>query len=476
MVLRTLPQCAGTFSTGACPRHEVPLSTNQTPQYAPGPKTWTFIDRLRVTFLPPADLLGQLAKTYGPTFRVSIPEETVTFTGDPTLIREIYTANPDVFDPRGVEITAPVFGSTSLPVSTGSRHKRDRKLLSPPFQSGTMRNYAATIADITQKTLASISPGQTFSLLDVFQSMALDVILRVVYGVEEQHERERTRATVLELIHSLNPLILIFSWLRRDFGGLGPWARLVRAGDALESLVVDQIRKKRARTEPGDDIMSLLIRAKDEDGDTLSDLEIAQQLRAILFAGHETTAVSIAMLVDMLHKDAALLERAQKEIETLGPDADPADFATLPFLGAACHEALRMFPPVVDVGRVFRESMTLGPYRFERGEAIVPSPLLLHNREDLYPEPQTFRPDRFLNKKPSPFEFIGFGGGARRCLGAAFALFEMKVIVGTMLRQGRFESQTTKSLAHIRRGITLGPRGNVPMRYVGQKNVGPGRT
>mgnify|MGYP000729957861 CR=1 FL=1 len=447
------------------------MSSNQTAPFPPGPTKFTIVDRLRVTFLPPADLLAQLSRTYGDTFRIASPEETVTFTGDPELIREVYTADPDAFDPRGVELTAPVFGWTSVPVSTGQRHKRDRKLLSPPFQSGTMRNYGAIIADVARKSIAHLSPGQTFSLLDVAQSAALEVILRVVYGVDDPHEHARTRATVLELIHSLNPLVLIFSWLRRDFGGFGPWARLVRAGNALESLAGQQIRAKRAAEHTGDDIMSLLIRAKDEDGYSLSDLEIAQQLRAILFAGHETTAVSMAVLVDMLHKDRALLEKAQAEVDALGPKCEPAELAALPFLGATCHEALRMYPPVVDVGRVLRQSMTLGKYRFNQGEAIVPSPILLHHREDLYPEPKRFRPERFLNKKPSPFEFIGFGGGARRCLGAAFALFEMKVIVGTWLREGHFQSKSSASLPHVRRGITLGPRGNVPMLFTGPRTV-----
>jgi cytochrome P450 family 110 len=444
-------------------------TTQPTAMVPPGPRSFTFVDRMRGSFSPPTPLLMRYAKTYGDTFRIVMPEETVTFTSDPAVIRDIYTADPDAFDPRGVELTAPVFGLTSLPVSTGSRHKRDRKLLSPPFQSGTMRNYGVAIADIARSTVASLQPGQSFSLLDAAQSMALDVILRVVYGVEDEAELQRTRDTVLELIHSLNPLVLIFSFLRHDFGGHGPWARMVRAGDALESLVVEQIRAKRAAKHAGHDIMSLLIRAKDEDGDSLSDVEIAQQLRAILFAGHETTAMSIAMLVDILHREPALFERAIAEVDSLGRDCEPAELASLPFLGAACHEILRMFPPVVDVGRVLRESMTLGKYRINRGETIVASPLLLHHREDLYPEPDRFSPDRFLGKKFSPFEFIGFGGGARRCLGAAFALFEMKVIVGTMLREGRFWSQTVEPVAHIRRGITLGPKGSVPMVFVGRR-------
>jgi cytochrome P450 family 110 len=439
---------------------------------APGPQKFNLVDRLRASFRPPAQVLAEYARQYGDTFRFVTPEETATFTGDPAIIRDVYTANPEAFEPRAVDITSPVFGQTSLPVSTGVRHKRDRKLLAPPFQSGTMRNYAATMAEIAQQALTSLPKEQTFSALDVAQSMALDVILRVVYGIKDQGEHRRTRATVLELIHSLSPLVLLFSSLRREFMGFGPWARMTRAGNALESLVVEQIRKKRAANEESDDIMSLLIRAKDEDGDSLSDLEIAQQLRAILFAGHETTATSMAMLLEMLHRDSAQLERVRAETDALGPQYDPSALAALPFLGAACHEAVRMFPPVVDVGRILREPMTLGPYDFNRGETIIPSPILLHNREDLYPEPQRFRPDRFLNKKISPFEFIGFGGGARRCLGAAFALYEMKILVGTLLRHGRFASQSSSTLVQVRRGITLGPRNNVPMKFLGARVIG----
>jgi len=446
------------------------VSTSQTVLRPPGPrKNLTLLDRLRFGFIPPAQVLQKYVNDYGYTFRIGAAEENTTFTADPALIREIYTANPDAFDPRGVELTSPVFGSTSLPVSTGSRHKRDRKLLSPPFQSNTMRNYGRSIATIARNWLESLRSGQTFSLLDGTQAMALDVILRVVYGVSEGPEMQRSRQTVLNLIHSLNPLVLVFPWLRHDFGGRGPWARLLRAGDELECLVGAQIRAKRLANENGEDIMSLLLRAKDEDGYSLSDLEIAQQLRAILFAGHETTAVSLAMLVDMLYRHPDLLEQARNEVDSLGPNCEPAELANLPFLGAACHEALRMFPPVVDVGRVCRESMTLGNYRFDQGETIVPSPLMLHHRADLYPEPHQFRPERFLNKKPSPFEFIAFGGGARRCLGAAFALYEMKIIAGTLLQLGRFEPQSSNSSAHVRRGITLGPRGNVLTKYLGKR-------
>lgn len=431
----------------------------------PGPSSISFADRMRLSFTPPGPMMARFAARYGDPFRVVTPEEAVTFTGDPAMIRDVYTADPDALGPRGVDVTAPIFGYTSVPVSTGARHRRDRRLLSPPFQSGAMRAYAATMAEITLSTLASLSPGRPFSMVEAAQSIALDVILRVVYGAEGEAEFARTRATVLELIHALNPLVLLFPWLRRSFFGYGPWARLVRAGDALESMVIAQARAKRASKHEGTDILAVLTRVKDEQGDALADKEIAEQLRAILFAGHETTAMSLAALVDMLHRDPAALSRARSEIDALGPDPEPASLASLPYLEACCHEALRVCSPVVDVGRVVRTPITVGNYRFPAGEVIVPSPLLLHRRPDLYPDPGQFRPERFLGKKPSPFEFIAFGGGARRCLGAAFALFEMKVIVGTLLREAQLRPASASPPEQIRRGITVGPRGAVPMVF-----------
>lgn len=446
-------------------------SASSSASLPPGPSSITFADRMRLSFTPPGPVMARFAARYGDPFRVVTPEEAVTFTGDPAVIRDVYTVDPDVFEPRGVDVTAPIFGYTSVPVSTGARHRRDRRLLSPPFQAGAMRGYAATMAEITRSTIASLSPGRPFSMLEASQSIALDVILRVVYGAEGEVELARTRATVLELIHALNPLVLVFTWLRRSFWGYGPWARLVRAGDALEAMVIAQARAKRAAKDEGADILTLLTRVKDEQGDALTDKEIAEQLRAILFAGHETTAMSLAALVDMLHRDPAALPRVRAEIDALGPDPEPAALASLPYLEACCHEALRMHPPVVDVGRVVRTPVTLGKYRFTEGEVIVPSPLLLHRRPDVYPDPGQFRPERFLGKKPSPFELIAFGGGARRCLGAAFALFEMKVIVGTLLREARLRPVAARPIEQIRRGITLGPKGTVPMVFEGRRST-----
>lgn len=446
------------------------------PSLPPGPRALGLINQVRLNLLPPTPVYAALAAKYGPTFRTMTPEGPLTMTADPEVIRAIYTADPDALEQRGVDLTSPIFGWTSLPVSSGARHRRDRKLISTPFQAGAMRAYGESIAEITRETIASWIPGEPFSLLKATQSMALDVIIRVVYGITEEAEVERTRATVLALIHALNPVIFIFPWLRQSFGGHGPWARLTRAGEALERLLIEQVRARRAAPLEGSNILSVLVRAKDEDGGAMSDQETAEQLRAILFAGHETTATALAALVDLLHHYPATLERVRAEIDGLGADPEPEALASLPLLEATCYEALRLYSPVVEVGRTVRSPMTLGPYRFPAGEVIVPSPLLLHRRADLYPEPDRFRPERFFNKKPSPFEFIAFGGGARRCVGAAFALYEMKVIVGTILRETYLMPRSAKPVEHIRRGITMGPKGDVPMIYLEARRGARGDT
>lgn len=430
----------------------------------PGPTSIGFLDFIRSGFISPVPLLKRFAKTYGDPFRIQTSDGPVTFTGSPEALRAIYTADPDTFDVRGAKVTEPIFGTTSLVVATGTRHRRDRKLLTPPFNASTMRTYGATIAEAASAAAARWTPGRPFSMLEATQDIALDIIVRVVFGVEGEARVKETRGAVLQLIHALHPLIFLFPALRRDFGGLGPWARHRRAAGALDALLADQIRERRG--DPGEarrDILSLLLRARYDDDTSMSEAALIEQLRTLLFAGHETTAVALAWTLHGLHREPDTLARVREELDGLGSDPDPDAFASLPYLEAACLEGLRLYPPVVDVGRVTRTPFDLMDYAIPAGEGIVPSPLLLHAREDLYPAPERFRPARFLERKFSPFEYIPFGGGSRRCLGAAFALYEMKVVLGTVLRAHRLRLASPGPIEHVRRGITMGPRGGVPM-------------
>ena len=434
----------------------------------PGPKSLPLLDFLRAGLGSPVPVFRRLAAEHGDTFRFSAQSGPMTVTGDPEAIRAIYTADPDTFSAWGAEIAEPVFGRTSLVVASGARHRRDRKLLTPPFNAGTMRDYGATIAEIAAAAAARWTPGRPFSMLETTQAIALDVIVRVVFGVRESRVRA-TREAILGLIDSLTPLLFMFPWLRRDFGGLGPWAKNRRALAALDALLIEEIRARRSGDDVGQDILGLMLSARYDDGSVMDEREVAEQLRGLLFAGHETTAVVLAWALHWTHGDPEVLARVLAELDALGPAPEPDAFASLPYLEAVCHETLRLNPPVVDVGRVPRAPFQLKRFTIPAGEGLVPSPLLLHRREDLYPEPESFRPSRFLGRKFSPFEYIPFGGGSRRCLGAAFAMYEMKVILGTVLRGYRLRLASASPIAYVRRGITMGPRGGVPMICDGER-------
>lgn len=432
----------------------------------PGPTRFQPIEFVKAAFFEPGPVLRRIAAQYGDTFRTPTPSGWITVTGNPEAIRAVFTADPDSFRAYAAKIAEPVFGTTSLVVSEGARHRRDRKLLTPPFNAGAMRAWGATIAEAALEAAERWQPGRRFSMLATTQDIALDVIVRVVFGVEERERVERMRAAVLRLIDSLSPIFFMFLWTRRELGGFGPWARYKKALAAYDDLLLEQIRRRREEGAERSDILSMMMRARYDDGSVMSDRELVDQLRALLFAGHETTAVTLACAFYWLHRDPEVLSRLLNEIDSLGEGADADALAGLPYLEAVCHEALRLNCPVVDTGRAVREPFDLAGYTVPAGEGINPSPLLLHMREDLYPEPERFRPERFLERKFSPFEYIPFGGGARRCLGAAFAMYELKIALGTILKRYRLRLADERRLVFVRRGLTLGPRGGVPMLMI----------
>jgi len=427
------------------------------------------LDTLRATVDSPAPVLEQCALRYGDPFRIVTRNGCITYTGHPEAIRAIYTAAPDSFEPNGVDITKPIFGLNGLTVVSGQRHRRDRKLLSGPFGPSAMRAYGPTIAEIATKAAARLPAGRPFSMVETTQDIALDVIIRVVFGVEGESRIRLVRDAVLGLIHALNPVVIFYPALRRSFGGIGPWARLLKATSRLHALLAQEISARRQVAEQKSDILSLLLRARYDDGSAMAEPDLIDQLQTLLFAGHETTAMALAWAFYHLQAEPEIHERALAELDALGPNPDPNAFASLPYLEAVCQETLRLHPPVVDVSRMTRAPFDLMGYTIPTGEGITPSPLLLHAREDIYPEPRRFRPTRFLERSFSPFEYIPFGGGARRCLGAAFAMYEMKIVLGTIFRAYRMRLATDAPLAHVRRGITMGPRGPVPMVLLGRR-------
>ena len=440
----------------------------------PGPRAFGPVDFFRAGIVGPAAEVRRLAARYGDPFRIPYRGGAITYVGTPEAMRAVYGAEPDAFDVYGVNDTAPVFGTTSVVATSGEPHRRARKLLGPAFKASSMRAYGATIAEVALAAVARWPTGRAFSMLETTQAITLDVIVRVVFGVQGGARIERTRRAVLELVDSINVLLIVFPFLRRELGGFGPHARNRRAVAALNAILEEEIAARRRADDARQDVLSLMMRARYDDGTALGDAELHDQLRALLFAGHETTTIALAWTLYRLHREPASLARVLEEIDALGPDPDPDAFASLPFLDAACHEALRLNPPVVDAARIARRPFDLAGYTIPAGEAIRPSLALLHARADLYPEPDRFRPERFLERQFSPFELIPFGGGARRCLGAAFALYEMKVVLGALLRGRRLRLADSGPLGEVRRGLLMGPRGGVPMILEAASTAPPG--
>jgi cytochrome P450 len=257
--------------------------------------------------------------------------------------------------------------------------------------------------------------------------------------------------------------------LQREFGGFGPFARFRRRKRAFDALVFEELAQRRRAASDGPDILHMMMAARRGDGSAMTDDELRDQLFFLLLAGHETSAVSLAWALYELHRCPAALDRLLAEIDALGPDPAPDALAALPYLDAVCQETLRIHPLLGFVPRLLRRTFELGGYRLPSGVQVGVGIGLVHGREDLYPEPSRFRPERFLERKFSPFEFLPFGGGARRCLGAAFALYEMKIVLALILHYHRLTLLEAGPVRHVMRNGPLGTGTGIRMRLDGRR-------
>jgi cytochrome P450 len=409
----------------------------------------------------PLYCLLPMARKYGDTF--TFPgKPPMVCTGDPACIKAIYSADPETFAPLLADM-ADLLGRRSLLLLQGAEHRRSRKVMSPPFQGARMRAYGALMCHLAEARTAGWQAGQTVSVSETAQEISLDVILQAVFGVTDPARMAELAALLLQIVNGISPLLAIFPGLRREFHGVGPYASFLRRRRRLHESLDALIAAGRA-AGPREDILSLLLAARDENGQPMSDEEIRDQLVLLVFAGHETTAIAIAWACHALHlpENAAALDRLRAELEGQAPD--PEALAKLPYLEAVCQETLRRYPlaPASNPRRLLRP-FQLGPYELPEGASVVAAIGLTHFREDLYPEPMRFQPERFLTRPFSPFEFIPFGGGARRCLGASMALYEMKLVLATLLRRFRMRP---RSLAPDRgrvRAANVGPANGVRM-------------
>ena len=410
----------------------------------------------------PFESLPDWQRRFGDPFTIPTVNGTVVMTGDPKLVKEIFAGDPAVFAPWAAQAIGPTIGQASVLALAEPRHMKERKLLMPPFHGERMRAYAEIMGRVAERRLDAVVGAQKFLALELGQSISLEVIVRAVFGAQDDARAQELSHAVLAMIDDSSPLLFFMPFLQREFGGFGPWAKFRRRYEVLDRMLQEQI--ERAREHEGVDICSLLVRARYEDGSPMSDSDIRDELRTLLFAGHETTAITIAWVLDLVHRDRDVLTRLRDELAALGTSPDPAEYAKQPYLEAVCKEAMRIYPVVTEVLRMCVAPFRLGELDIPPGIGVSAGVLLVHRREDLYPEPLAFRPQRFLDRKFAPYEYLPFGGGHRRCIGAAFASFEMAVVLGTALTHFDFELLDTTPPKPVRRSVTMAPSGSVPLR------------
>ena len=427
----------------------------------PGPKN--FLALMYSYFRDPIGCMVPVAKKYGDPFTLPGNPSTVV-TGDPAGIKAIYSADSDTFSPLNQDMSV-FLGKHSMILQSGAEHKRSRRLMMPPFHGQRMRAYGETMGRLAKEQTDNWTKGQEVATYEVAQRISLDVIMQVIFGVSDPAQKEALSKQMVELLNGISPLVAMFPALRREFGGIGPFARFRRLQHAMYENLAALIRTAR-EGKPGENILNLLIEARYEGDQPLSDEEIRDQLVLMVIAGHETTGIAVAWALYALHRpeNAAVLEKLRAELDTLGKDWDLAAMDKLPYLEAVCQETLRRYPlaPAPAPRKLLRPMEFMG-YSLEPGMAVSAAIGLVHFREELYPDPWTFKPERFLERKFSPFEYIPFGGGARRCLGAAMASYEMRLVLGTIMKRFRLRLASLKSDTGKIRAANVGPASGVQM-------------
>ncbi|MFT4624515.1 MAG: cytochrome P450 [Myxococcota bacterium] len=405
---------------------------------------------------------------HGSTYLVKALNGDVVVAGDPEDVRRIFAARGDAIAPFGVEAAAPLIGRNSLLMLQGDRHRQERRLLTPPFHGERMRAYGLMIRDIATRAADGWAPGGTVRIADASLDVSLEVIIRAVFGVSADAEVDRYQQSVRSLMGAFSPALAFVRVLQRPMFGLGPWDRYVEARDQFDQMLFADIEARRASEERGADILSLLVDATYEDGALPSTEALRDQLITLLFAGHETTQIGIAWAMSWLNRHPDALERLLAELETVDPD-DPAALARLPWLDAVVTETLRLNPIVPDIVRTLTKPMELTQGTLAAGTHVAPVAALVHTDPALYPEPLAFKPERWQGRRARPNEYLPFGGGVRRCIGEALALFEMKIVLATWLRAHRFELPTDappREPTH-RRNLTMAPKTRIPLVYRG---------
>jgi cytochrome P450 len=398
--------------------------------------------------LRPISFLEANRRRFGDAFSVHFLgfETPMVMVSDPEAIRALYSASEHGLPPGRTFALRPIMGSRSVLLLEGREHLARRRLMLPPFHGARMRAYEDTVREVVEREVATWPAGEPFAIHPRMQRVTLEVILRAVFGVTDRGRREQLAARLSRLLADTSSAGLQFGvLLSRRLGTPDPLERLGTLRGEIDALLAREIDERRAN--PSEDILSLLVQARFEDGEPMDDQEIRDQLMTLLLAGHETTATGLAWSFDLLLRHPTVLDRLVAAVDA-GEDA---------YVRAVVAESLRLRPVVPLAGRRLASELRVDGHVLPPGTDVTPAIWLTHTRADRYPEPYAFRPERFLGEAPSTYAWIPFGGGVRRCLGAAFAEMEMRVALAEILRLRTLRPAASAAERVARRNVTFSP-------------------
>jgi cytochrome P450 len=401
----------------------------------------------------PLPTLEECQARYGDMFTIRLPHEgTWVFVSDPEAVKQVFTGDPNLLHAGAANIVLlPVLGEHSVLLLDEPEHMAQRKLMLPPFHGRRMQAYEEVMARAAAEEIDRWPTDAPVRMRSRMQAVTLEVILRTVFGVDEGERLRRLRDELRDTLNLLaSPRRAIFMVM------LGPerlrrFPPFRRRLERIDRLLFEVIRSRRDAPDLAerDDILSLLLQATHEDGSQMSDRELRDELMTLLVAGHETTATALSWAIELLARHPAELERLEADVA--GGDGA--------YLDAVIKETLRLRPVIALVLRKLVEPMEIGGRMLPAGVSVAPSIHLVHRRPEIYPEPERFRPERFLESPAGTYTWIPFGGGVRRCLGGAFAEFEMSVVLRELVARRRLQPAGGGPEHPVRRTIT-----NVPSR------------
>lgn len=414
----------------------------------------------------PYEFLRERAQAEGDTFALDLGSHgSFVLFSHPRAIRDIFTADASLLHAgKGNRVLRAFLGSGSLLLLEGDAHLRDRKLMVPAFHTQRIVDHGRVIARVAEDAVSHWEPGAVVAVHDTMEEISIEVILRAVFGLDDDVRRDELKRALLLFLDDPKFNLALVGQLGDDaLATHASWRAFEEAFRVIRGLVSAFIAERRRLGAADASILGMLLSARDAQGDALDDASLCDELLTLVVAGYETTAASLAWALYAVHREPAVLERLRREVA--GATTAEAG-ARNDYVDAVCKESLRMNPVIPVVARQAQAPLTIDGREIPAGTTVAPCVYLTHHREDLYPEPDVFRPTRFLERSYTGYEYLPFGGGARRCIGMNLAMWEMKIVLATVVSRCTLELVDPERVRAVRRSVTVAPSGGPAMRVV----------